>query len=238
MSRGSGGSRKPKIFEPAINKLTVSVDTCSFLNQDGRRGNPKKSEFLHESSARFNVFHAVESAVSVVNHPILTPLSPLLRTTEYRRLRQIAQRLVRRESECTLTGTGLVHELFIRDRSSAGRGVFQQSLVQIPLAIRMMKHILIDRARKRRTRLMSQQSSLVGVRLSAHDQASLFVADLDEHIAQLEAVMPENANLVRLHLYSELSLDEAADQLGISRSTAYRKWNFCKVWLASRLRRN
>lgn len=164
----------------------------------------------------------------------------MLQTVEYSRLRKIARGLIRDERECTLTATGLVHELLLRDsqrrdRMDVGSNPQWLPARQLPYAARIMKQILIDRARRRRTRKQSEDQTSVS-NTSQHQSASQFVVDLDDAINELGTVMPENAELARLHLYAELSIEAAADKLEISRATAYRKWAFCKSWLASRLK--
>ena len=169
----------------------------------------------------------------------------MLQCTEYSRLRQIAGRLMQNESACTLTATGLVHELLLRDRQLSDRLVVnteeeqetttEETTTKLPYASRMMKQILIDRARRRKTRKRSENETLAGSRRE-HESASQFVVDLDDAIDDLGAAMPEHAELVRLHLYAELSIEEVAEKLQISRATAYRQWAFCRSWLASRIR--
>ncbi len=161
--------------------------------------------------------------------------------SEYFRLKVIAKSLVNRELRSTLTATDLVHELFLKaERSNARDSISTGGLGNILFGTRMMKQILIDRARVRLTRSKSEVGAarrLLKAEINNRKwQASRFVVDLDDSINELSVAMPENAELVRLRLYDELSVEKAAEQLGISRSTAYRKWIFCQAWLAKRMR--
>lgn len=61
------------------------------------------------------------------------------------------------------------------------------------------------------------------------------LVELDDAIDLLAKGMPENAELARLHLYDGISIEAAAEKLGISRATAFRKWDFSRTWLASKL---
>jgi DNA-directed RNA polymerase specialized sigma24 family protein len=36
---------------------------------------------------------------------------------------------------------------------------------------------------------------------------------------------------VDLHFFAGLSIDEAAEALGVSRATAYRQWAYARAWL-------
>ena len=163
---------------------------------------------------------------------------PLLGLNEYSRLRHVARCLISRESVCTLTATGLVHELLIKDsqtrREASNSSSGTKPGVVLPYASRVMKQLLIDRARKRMTRrkLETKAQDEANAR---HQRAAQFAVELDDTIAQLGTEMPDSAELVRLHLYGELSIEDAAQKLGLSRATAYRKWAFCKSWLARRL---
>ncbi|MDG2224111.1 MAG: sigma-70 family RNA polymerase sigma factor [Rubripirellula sp.] len=161
----------------------------------------------------------------------------------YEHLRRLAVALVRQESQCTLTATGLVHELFLKSSkrptgaSSTNPGTSVDEL--FPYASRMMRQILIDRARRRVVRIKSERQATerAGKQLSRvrKDRASLMLVELDDAIDLLAEGMPENAELVRLHLYEGISIEAAAEKLGISRATAFRKWDFSRTWLASKL---
>ena len=42
---------------------------------------------------------------------------------------------------------------------------------------------------------------------------------------------PEKAQLVKLRFFAGLSIEEAAEALGISRATASRHWTYARAWL-------
>ena len=58
---------------------------------------------------------------------------------------------------------------------------------------------------------------------------------LDEALTKLAAEEPEKAERVKLRYFVGLSVDEAAEALGISRTTASRYWTYARVWLSSEL---
>jgi RNA polymerase sigma factor (sigma-70 family) len=58
---------------------------------------------------------------------------------------------------------------------------------------------------------------------------------LDEALTRLSAEDPEAADVVQLRYFAGLSVQEAADSLGLSRATAYRHWTFARAWLAHEL---
>jgi RNA polymerase sigma factor (sigma-70 family) len=54
---------------------------------------------------------------------------------------------------------------------------------------------------------------------------------LDEALTRLAAEDPACAQVVDLHFFAGLSIEEAAEALGVSRATAYRQWTYAKAWL-------
>ena len=62
------------------------------------------------------------------------------------------------------------------------------------------------------------------------------VLALDEALTALAAEDPGKADVVKLRYFTGLTLDEAAEALGISSATADRHWKYARAWLAQRLR--
>ncbi len=59
---------------------------------------------------------------------------------------------------------------------------------------------------------------------------------LDEGLRELAQNHPSAAQLVELRFFAGLTQAEAAEQLGISRSTADRLWLLARSWLYARIR--
>lgn len=163
--------------------------------------------------------------------------------TQYSQLKGIANGLIGRELSSTLTATGLVHEWFLKlAKSRFAKMGSNKSLSEAPpfqFASRNMKQILIDRGRSRISRKKSEsqasQSLVDESTLGKIHAAEQFIVALEEAVQLLDDSMPENASLVRLRVFEGKSIEEAAKILGMARATAFRKWSFCKIWLASRL---
>ena len=152
----------------------------------------------------------------------------------------MARRVMSHESaKCTLTATGLVHEFYLR-LARAASTTKQTPGGYLPFVSRMMRQILIDRARRRQARKTAETKycEVLGLGASAWSQGSAAVEkthQLESALDQLEQEMPDVAELVRMRLYLDIPMEVAASQLNLSRATAYRKWNFAKAWLAERL---
>ena len=100
-------------------------------------------------------------------------------------------------------------------------------------AAEAMRRILVENARRK-------QSSKAGGR---HKRLSLDEADLasfadsekllavDDVLDKLAAETPEAAELVKLRIFAGMTVNEAADALGVSRTTAFRHWTYARAWL-------
>jgi RNA polymerase sigma factor (TIGR02999 family) len=96
-----------------------------------------------------------------------------------------------------------------------------------------MRRILIDHARrKRRARHGGGMNRVtlpdVDVAVEPADDELLA---LDDALARLAAADPLKAELVKLRYFGGLTLEQAAELLGISRATADRWWSFARAWL-------
>ena len=100
-----------------------------------------------------------------------------------------------------------------------------------------MRRILIDQARRKK----SKRRNVEGIRVEFDDVGSLTISNessstvdllaLNDALDQLAAVDPVKAELVKLRYFAGLSLDDAAQSLGISRATAKRYWVYARSWL-------
>jgi RNA polymerase sigma factor (TIGR02999 family) len=152
----------------------------------------------------------------------------------YNELRQLAaQKLAQEKPGQTLQATALVHEAYVRlvdvDQAQQwnSRGHF------FAAAAEAMRRILVDNARRKRA--VKHGGGLQRVNLdeavSCASEAADDLLPLNEALNQLAGEDPAKAELVKLRYFAGLSLQEAADALGISRATAARYWAYAKVWL-------
>jgi RNA polymerase sigma factor (TIGR02999 family) len=156
----------------------------------------------------------------------------------YAELRQLAgQRLAQEKPGQTLQATALVHEAYLRlvDTDEAqhwgSRGHF------FAAAAEAMRRILIENARRKKRRKRGgdvQRVQLDPAQLSYLSPAEDILA-IDDALACLAAEDPQAAQLVKLRFYAGLSVEEAAQMVGLARSTAYEHWAYARAWLHRRL---
>lgn len=151
----------------------------------------------------------------------------------YEELRRLAAyKLANEAPGQTLQPTALVHEAWLRlagdeKQRWAGRRHFFGS------AAEAMRRILIDRARRKRNGRHGgnvQRVELDDLEIAAPlpDEDLLALHEALDELARLD---PEAAELVKLRFFVGLTQEQAAELLGVSRSTADRTWVFARAWL-------
>lgn len=151
----------------------------------------------------------------------------------YEELRRLAARKMSQESPGqTLQATALVHEAYIRLVGSQapdwkGRTHF------FAAAAEAMRRILIENARRKRRRKRGGNQLRVGLgdAGAAIDEPSEDLIALDEALAKLAAEDPVKADLVKLRYFAGMTIEQAAEMLGISRATGDRYWSYARAWL-------
>jgi RNA polymerase sigma factor (TIGR02999 family) len=157
----------------------------------------------------------------------------------YDELRRLAaQKLAHEKPGQTLEATALVHEAYLRlvDVEKAqhwnSRGHF------FAAAAEAMRRILVEAARRKGR--VKHGGGRMRMDLNAVQVALDMPADhlltLDEALSQLAAQDAQAARLVDLHCFAGLSIEQAAEMLGISARTAYRDWSFAQAWLYRAIR--
>lgn len=156
----------------------------------------------------------------------------------YAELRQLAHaKLGREKLGQLLQPTALVHEAYLRligdfDVKWHGRAHF------FAAAAEAMRRILIENARQRKSLkrgggLRQDGISDEDIIVDAANIDSLL--DLDAALVKLAQQEPELARLVELRYFAGLSVDEAAEALGVSARTVKRDWSFARAWLGREL---
>jgi RNA polymerase sigma factor (TIGR02999 family) len=156
----------------------------------------------------------------------------------YAELRWLAaQKLAREKPGQTLDATALVHEAYVRlvDVEKAqhwnSRGHF------FAAAAEAMRRILVETARRKRQ--AKRGGGLRRIDLADVEQACYSHDDeilaIDEALEQLAAEDSQAAQLVQLRYFGGFSVEDAAEHLGIARSTAYEHWAYARASLRLKL---
>lgn len=151
----------------------------------------------------------------------------------YDELRRLAAGHMRRErAGHTLQATALVNEAYLR---LAGADVQAADRVHFfALAAQMMRRILVDHARSRsrdkRGGVQAQITFDESVFISPQSEAA--VLDLDEALDKLAGFDERAAKAVELMFFGGLTYDEAAEALGVSKTTVFEDLKLAKAWLA------
>lgn len=152
----------------------------------------------------------------------------------YGELRKLAaQRLANEPAGQTLQATALVHDAFVRlvdvdqQQKWSSRGHF------FAAAAEAMRRILVENARRKRSlkrggNLARQDFPESGIAVPEikHDLLAL-----DEALTKLAEEDPVKARLVELRFFAGMTIDEAAEILGIAAITAKRYWRYARAWL-------
>jgi RNA polymerase sigma factor (TIGR02999 family) len=178
---------------------------------------------------------------------IMDDVTHLLRTIEkgdarpeqllpvvYGELRKMASAKMAHESAGhTLQATALVHEAWMRLASSNELG-WESREHFFGAAAEAMRRILVDHARKKHaakrgggaaTEEWDDNSEIV---LTAQPDELLAVDDALDELADED---PKAAQLVKLRYFVGMTMDEAADALGMKKRTAEAMWTYARVWL-------
>ena len=164
----------------------------------------------------------------------LEKLTPLI----YEELRRIAHRYVRHERNGhTLQTTALVNEAYLRLAGNE-KPPWQNRAHFFAVIAQVMRHILIDHARRRRYLKRGgelQQVSLSEAASMSEQRAQELIA-LDEALDELKDFDPRKSKVVELRYFGGLSLEETANAMEVSVMTVRRDWRAAKAWLFRRMR--
>lgn len=166
----------------------------------------------------------------------LDRLMPLL----YHELRTIAHRQLQREhGHPTLQTTSLVHEAYLRlsqspDLVGRGRAYF------FAAATRAMRHVLVDRARRRHAQKRGGPAGLITLQENdaAVDAYAVEMLDLDAALRSLERHSPRQVRVVEHRFFGGMSVAETAAVLGVSTRTVESDWAMARAWLFRELGRD
>ena len=149
----------------------------------------------------------------------------------YDELRQLAaQKLAQEKPGQTLQATALVHEAYLR---LVGQSQFNSRGHFFAAAAEAMRRILVEQARRKQRHKHggNRQRFPLDSGLVADESDSEKLLAINDALDRLASEDQQAAELVKLRYFSGLSVEEAAETLGIPRSTAYVHWSFARAAL-------
>jgi RNA polymerase sigma factor (TIGR02999 family) len=166
-------------------------------------------------------------------------LEPQLYDLVYQELRRYAGNVFRgRQDAGHHTPTSLVHEAYIRmvayaDRTWATREDFYR------YAGRVMRNVLVDEARGKMAdkRGGGQVRQLLDGEETADKEQRNYeeILQVDAALQELQRLSARQAEIVTLLHFGGLTVSEAAEALGVSKSTIEREWKAARAWLYRKL---
>ena len=164
----------------------------------------------------------------------LNRLIPLV----YPELRRIARRHLRRRSAGeTLESAALANEAYLR-LVRAGGIQCQNSAHFLALCSQIIRRILVDHARKRGYAKrggdrvhVPLDDALLGAQVPEGELVAL-----DQALDSLSKIDVRKGRVVELRYFGGLTIEQAAEVLGISPETAKRDWRTARAWLFGKLR--
>jgi RNA polymerase sigma factor (TIGR02999 family) len=157
----------------------------------------------------------------------------------YDELRRLAAAYLNQEKPgLTLDATALVHEAYLRLAGPDARlPTFENRRHFFGAASQAMRRILVENARRK-----GREKHGGGRRHEAGLPTDVPAIDSDEELLALHEALDrlaehdsQKAQLVELRFFAGLTLEQAADCLGVSLSTADRGWRYARAWLYSRM---
>ncbi len=136
----------------------------------------------------------------------------------------------------TLDATALVHEAYLR---LVGDQQFKNPRHFFAAAGEAMRRILVENARRKHSlkRGGNRRRLDLDEEQPAEVQRNETLLALDEALDQLEARDPDKAQLVKLRYFAGMTIEQAAETLAISVTTANRWWSYARAWLHEEIRR-
>ena len=174
------------------------------------------------------ILEAIEAGQSQAAEKLL----PLV----YDELRHLAAAKLARETPGqTLQATALVHEAWLR-LAGEQRRQWQGRTHFFAAAAEAMRRILIDNARRKRAvrhggdlKRVNMDDSTAQIAAPAENEDEML--EVHEAVDRLATHDPRKAELVKLRYFVGLTIEQAAEVLGISEPTAKRDWAYARAWL-------
>ncbi len=156
----------------------------------------------------------------------------------YEELRKLAsQKMAQENPGQTLQATALVHEAYIRLVGGEDARKWNGRVHFFAAAAESMRRILIQQARRKKA--LKRGGGLQRAEADVDQFASQLRPDrlleIDDALERLADLDSQKADLVKLRYFVGMTVQEAADALGISVASAERQWVYIRSWLQCEL---
>jgi RNA polymerase sigma factor (TIGR02999 family) len=152
----------------------------------------------------------------------------------YEELRKLAaQRLDREPTGQTLQATALVHEAYLRLVTEEQASHWNSRGHFFGAAAEAMRRILIERARHKRSLKRGGDRERVAIDdiEPPAPEPGVDLLALNDVLEKLERLDKRKADIVKLRFFAGLTIEQAAESLGIATSTADNDWAYARSWL-------
>jgi RNA polymerase sigma factor (TIGR02999 family) len=156
----------------------------------------------------------------------------------YDELRRAARRRLRRERpDHTFQSAALVNEMYMRMLVQKPFGT-ENRLHFFMVASRLMRQILVDHARSHRaSKRGAEHNCRLDTSIVLPAKQSVDVVAVNDALNSLARFDEQQARIVEMRFFGGLAMEEVAEVLEISLSTAKRDWSVAKAWLTRELNR-
>jgi RNA polymerase sigma factor (TIGR02999 family) len=153
----------------------------------------------------------------------------------YDELRALAGQIDARRSGHTLQPTAIVHEAWLKLAYNLG-GVSGR-VHFFAVASMAMRQVIADYARTRNRAKRGNAWSAITLdeNVPSLEASTDDLVALHDCLEQLAALHARHARVVELRVFGGLTIDEAAEVLGVSHSTIESDWSMARAWLSHRL---
>jgi RNA polymerase sigma factor (TIGR02999 family) len=153
----------------------------------------------------------------------------------YDELRRLTRYHLRGKGDaCTVPGTALVHEVYLR-LCQVDRLQLENRAHFFAVASQMMRRILVDQARRRRAQKRGGPKVPLEEAFALAAQDGEDLVTLNESLDELAAVDPRKARVVEMRFFGGLSAKEIAAVLSTTEATVRRDWTIARAWLYRRM---
>lgn len=152
----------------------------------------------------------------------------------YHELSIISAALLKREGGISLSAGDIVNEAALKILK-LNRIDWQDKAHFLALSSKVMRQVLVDHCRKKNANKRYHQKVTLITELAQTQKDSINLNELELALQALQEIDPKRVSLVEMRYYGGLTMQQIADALGISESSAKRSWRASRAWLSHAL---